>query len=144
MFAGDLRFARAPSNGKVEIQDSSTGEAAAFQVVPAANHFGGDAEILCDRLNRIAFANLVACDGVRVGAGVAVFARGDWDDQTGFGCDRAVVQSVVQIIGFGDCSWSRVISSGDGGQRFAILHFVITPPDALVGGNLGDRRLKLG
>src|ERR1700694_2905340 len=85
MLGCNLRFARAPSNGKVEIQDPSSGEAAAFQVVPDSKHPGGDAEILRDRLNRIAFANLVVCSGVRVGTGIDLFAGGDRDDETGFG-----------------------------------------------------------
>src|SRR4029077_8624369 len=55
MIARNLHLARAPSNGKMEIQDPSSGEAAAFQVVPDAKHPGGVAEILRDRFNCIEF-----------------------------------------------------------------------------------------
>src|SRR5208282_698634 len=77
--------------------------------------------------------------GARVGAGIALFAGSDGDDQPAFGLERIV----IQVVGFGDGLRSRVIGSGDRSQRFSALHLVITPPDALVGGNRGDRGLKL-
>src|SRR5882762_4809065 len=150
MFGRYLRFARAPSDGKVEIQDPSSGEAAAFQVVPDAKHPGGDAKILGYRLNRIAFAYFVVSGGMRVGAGIDLFAGGDWDDETGFGRERrvfriiarAAARTAVKIVGFGDGLRSGVIGAGDRGQGFSALYLVITPPDALVGWNRGDGRLK--
>src|SRR3981189_2427473 len=154
MFGRYLRFARAPSDGKVEIQDPSSGEAAAFQVVPDAKHPGGDAEILGYRLDRIALAYFVVRGGMRVGAGIDLFAGGDWNDKTGFGRERRVFRIIartaartaartpLEIVSFGDGLWSRVIGTGDRGQGFSTLHFVITPPDALVGWNRGDGRLK--
>ena len=96
MPGGNLRFARAPGDGKVEIQDPSSGEAVAFQVVPDAKHPGGDAEIFRDRLDRIAFANFVVRGGMRVGAGIDLFAGGDGDDQTGFGRERGIFRTIVQ------------------------------------------------
>src|SRR6266849_5468941 len=138
----DLRFARAPGDGKVEIQDPSSRETAAFQMVPDAEHPGGDAEILGYRFDRIAFAYFVVRGGMRVGAGVDLFAGGDWDDETGLGRERVVTRTAVKIVGFGDGLWSRVIGAGDGGERFSALHLVITPPDTLVGWNCGDGRLK--
>src|ERR1700681_1196137 len=140
----DLHFARAPGDGDVEIQDPSSGEAVAFQVVPDAKHPGGDAEILRDRLDCIAFAYFVVRGCMRVGAGVDLFAGGDWDDETAFGRERVVTRTVVKIVGFGDGLWSGVIGAGDRGQRFSTLHFVITPPDTLVSWNRGDGRLKFG
>src|SRR5216684_8047044 len=102
MLGRDLRFARAPGDGKMEIQDSSSGQAAAFQVVPDAKHPGGDAEILGYRLNRIAFANFVVRGGMRVCAGVDLFAGGDWDDETSFGRERVVIRTAVKIVSFRD------------------------------------------
>src|SRR4030088_3746905 len=96
MLGRNLRFAHAPSNGKVEIQDPSSGEASAFQVVPDAKHPGGDSEILGYRLNRIAFANFVVRGGMRVGAGVDLFAGGDWDDETGLGRKRRVIRIIAR------------------------------------------------
>src|SRR4030088_754584 len=150
MFGRYLRFARAPSDGKVEIQDPSSGEAAAFQVVPDAKHPGGDSEILGYRLNRIAFANFVVRGGMGVGAGIDLLAGSDWDDETGLGRERRVfriiartaARTAVKIVGFGDGLWSRVIGAGDRGQCFSTLHLVISPPDALIGWNRGDGRLK--
>src|SRR4029077_9504482 len=146
MIARNLHFTRAPSNGKMEIQDPSSGEAAAFQVVPDAKHPGGDAEILRDGLNCIASTYFVVRSGMRVGAGIDLFAGGDWDDETGFSRERRVFRTIartaVKAVGFGDCSWSRVIGAGDRCQRFFTLHLVITPPDALVGWNGSDRSLK--
>src|ERR1035441_8063410 len=141
---GDLRFARSFSrsgrDGKVEIQDFSSGQAASFQVVPSAKHFGGDAEILGYRLYRIAFAHLVAHGRVRVGAGIRLFAGGDGDDQTALGRERFIVgnpigtrirsifgsffrtilrnifrtffRTDVQVIGFGYGGWRGVIGAG--------------------------------
>ena len=79
----------------MEIQNLSSREAVAFEVVPSAKHFRGDAEILGDRLHRIAFAHLVVGDGMGVGAGIALFAGGDGDDQTGFGRERIAIQVFV-------------------------------------------------
>src|SRR6266851_528511 len=146
----DLHFARAPGDGKVEIQDPSAREAAAFQVVPDAKHPGGDAEILGYRFDRIASAYFVVGGGVRVGAGIDLLAGGDGDDETGFGRERRVfriivrtaARTAVKVVGFGDGLWSRVIGAGNRGQCFSTLHLVITPPDALVGWNRGDGRLK--
>src|SRR6202521_2716448 len=107
----DLRFARAPGNGKMEIQDPSSREAVAFQVVPDAKHPGGDAEIFRDRLDRVAFAYFVVRGGMRVGAGIDLFAGGDWDDETGFGREAFTARAALQVVGFGDCSWSRVIGA---------------------------------
>ena len=95
MPGGNLRFARAPGDGKVEIEDSSSGEAVAFQVVPVAKHPGGDAEIFRDRLNRIAFANFVVRGGMRVGAGIDLLAGGDRDDETSFGRERFTVRTAL-------------------------------------------------
>ena len=95
MLARDLRFARAPGDGQVEIQNPSSREAASFEVVPTAKHFRGDAKILGDRLHRIAFAHLVVGDGMGVGAGIALFAGGDGDDQSGFGRERIAIQSLL-------------------------------------------------
>src|ERR1700675_1419991 len=139
MSGRDLHFARAPGDGKVEIQDPSSGEAVAFQVVPDAKHPGGDAEILGYRFDRIALANFVVGGGIRVGAGIDFFAGSDWDEETGFGRERRVfriiARTAVKIVGFGDGLWSRVIGAGDRGQRFSTLHLVIPPPDTLVGWN---------
>src|SRR5208282_2266353 len=99
---GYLRFARSFSrsrsgrDGEVEIQDFSSGQAAAFEVVPSANHFGGDAEILGYRLHRIAFAHVVAHGGVRVGAGIRLFAWGDGDDQTALGRERFIIGTPIR------------------------------------------------
>src|ERR1700686_36126 len=146
MIARNLHFTRAPSNGKMEIQDPSSGEAAAFQVVPDAKHPGGNAEILRDRLNCIASTYFVVRSGMRVGAGIDLFAGGDWDDETGLRRERRVfriiARTAVKAIGFGDCSWSRVIGAGDRRQRLSALHLVITPPDTLVGWNRGYCGLK--
>ena len=95
MPGGNLRFARAPGDGKVEIEDPSSGEAVAFQVVPDAKHPGGDAEIFRDRLNRIAFANFVVRGGMRVGAGIDLLAGGDRDDETSFGRERFTVRTAL-------------------------------------------------
>src|SRR5258708_1698827 len=140
----NLRFARAPSNGKVEIQGPSSGEAAAFQAVPDAKHPGGDPEILGYRLDRIAFAYFVVRGGMGVGAGIDLFAGGDGDDETGFGRERSVIRTgiAINVVGFGDRSWSRVIGVGDRGQRLSTLYFVITPRDTLIGWNRGDGGLK--
>src|ERR1700682_2909532 len=115
MIARNLRFARAPSDGKVEIQDPSSGEAAALQVIPDAKHPSGDAEILRDRLNRIASTYFVVGSRMSVGTGIDLFAGGDWDDQTGFRRECVVTRTAVKIVGFGDGLWSRVIGAGDGG-----------------------------
>src|ERR1019366_7704747 len=177
---GDLRFARSPSDGKVEIQDFSSGQAASFQVVPSAKHFGGDAEILGYRLYRIAFAHLVAHGRVGVGAGIRLFAGGDGDDQTALGRERFIVgrpirspvrtpirtpirscvqarfrtsirthartrlRTIAQVIAFGYGGWRGGLGAGIWGQGFSALHLVITPGDALVDWNGGDRDLKPG
>src|ERR1039458_2935846 len=133
-------FSRSGRDGKVEIQDFSSGQAAAFQVVPSAKHFGGDAEILGYRLDRIAFAHLVAHGRVRVGAGIRLFAGGDGDDQTALGRERFIVgrpirspirscvqarfrtsirthartrlRTIAQVIGFSYGGWRGVIGTG--------------------------------
>src|ERR1039457_5014042 len=129
-------FSRSGRDGKVEIQDFSSGQAASFQVVPSAKHFGGDAEILGYRLDRIAFAHLVAHGRVRVGAGIRLFAGGDGDDQTAFGRERFIVgrpirspirtpirtpirscvqarfRTSAQVIGFSYGGWRGVIGTG--------------------------------
>src|SRR6266403_5022503 len=87
---------------------------------------------------------------MRVGAGIDLFAGGNRDDETSFGRERSVfriiartaARTAAKVVGFGDGLWSRVIGAGDRGQRFSTLHLVITPPDALVGWNHGDGRLK--
>src|SRR5271157_3623706 len=131
MLAGYLRFSGAAGYGQVEIQDFSSGQAAAFDVVPSAQHFRGDAEILGYRLDRIALADFVARGGARVGAGITLLAGGDWNDKAGFGRQRVV----IQVVRFGYGFRSGVVGAGDRGQGFSGLHLVITPPDALVGGN---------
>src|ERR1700687_487558 len=92
----ELRFARARGDGKVEIQDPPSGEAVAFQVVPDAKHPGGDAEIFRDRLDRIAFAYFVVRGGMRVGAGIDLFAGSDRDDETSFGRERFVFRTIAR------------------------------------------------
>src|ERR1700681_830859 len=92
----DLHFARAPGDGDVEIQDPSSGEAVAFQVVPDAKHPGGDAEILRDRLDCVAFANFVVRGGMRVRAGIDLLAGGDRDDETGFRRERRVFRIIAR------------------------------------------------
>src|SRR5258707_7003933 len=83
-----------------------------------------------------------------VGAGIGLFAGGNWDDETGFGRERSVFRTVVRtgiainVVGFSDRSWSRVIGVSDRGQRFSTLYFVITPRDTFIGWNRGDGGLK--
>src|SRR5208283_1985385 len=93
--AGQLCFARAARDRQVEIQDLSSRQAAAFNVVPAAKHLRGDAEILCHRLNRIALAYLVMRGGAGVSAGVRLFAGSDRDDQPALGREAVVSCSAV-------------------------------------------------
>src|SRR5208282_4274447 len=105
-------------------------QAVAFQVVPSAQHFDGDTEILGDGFDRIAFAYFVMGGGMGVGAGIAIarFAGSDGDDETGFGRERFTSRIDVEVVGFGDGLWSGVIGAGDGSQRLSTLHLVITPP----------------
>jgi len=78
-----------------------------------------------------------------VGAGVSLLARGDRNDETSFGRERVIIgrHSGRSLRRWRLESCDRC---GDGGQRFSGLHLVITPPDALVGWNRGDRSLKSG
>src|SRR6202167_5000971 len=137
--ASHLRFAGFRGHWKVEIQDFSSRQAAAFEVVPTPNHFRGDAKIFGNRLHRIAFAYLVMRGDMGVSAGVALFARGDRNDETGFGRKRIV----VQVVRFGDVFRSRTIGASYGSQRVSGVYFVISPPHAFVGWDGGDCRLKL-
>ncbi len=143
MFVGDLIAGGCGGDGEMQVEHSASGEAAAFKVVPAANHFCGDAEIFGNGFDGIASADFVVSRRVRVGAGVNLLSRSDGNNQTRFGSDGVVVESFIEVVGFGDGAWRRVISARDSGEGFAILHLVITPPDALVGGNGGDGHLEL-
>src|SRR5208282_650460 len=93
--AGQLRFSGAARDRQVEIQDLSSGQAAAFDAVPAAKHLRGDAKILGHGLNRIAFSYLVMRGGARVGAGVRLFAGSDRDNQPALGREPVVSCSAV-------------------------------------------------
>ena len=116
MLAGYLRISYAASYGQVEIQDFSSRQAAALEAIPSAQHFRGDSKIFGDRLDRISSTHFVPRRGMCVGAGVALLACGDWDDQAAFGLQRIV----SQVVGFGDGFRSRVISARDRGQRFSL------------------------
>src|ERR1700689_4083228 len=131
MLAFNLRFG-ASGHRQVEIQDFSSGQAAAFNAVPAANHFSGHAEILCYRLDRIALADLVMRNGAGVGAAVRLFAGSDRDDQPGLGRNRIQVESIVaapliKVVRLGNRSRSGVIGAGNGSWGFSGLSLVLTP-----------------
>ena len=77
MLAGYLRVGgRRSGHWQVEIQDPSSGQATAFDVVPDANHFDGDAEIFGYGFYRVSLSYLVVGRRVGVGAGVTSFAWG--------------------------------------------------------------------
>ncbi len=111
--ARNLRCPLAARDGQVEIQNLSSGEAAAFDVVPSAKHFRRNAKVLGYRLDRIALAHFVAGDGAGVSAGIALLAGSDRDDQAAFGRPSA---SSSEVVGFGDRLRSRVICARDRGQ----------------------------
>src|SRR5450755_2514202 len=100
MLAGYLCVASAAGNGQVEIQNFSSGQAVAFDVIPSAQHFYRDSEILRYRLDRIAFANLVVRSGMSVGAGIGLLAGRDRNNQTTLRIEGFVAQVVRFRDGF--------------------------------------------
>ncbi len=88
--AGYLRFTHSRSHRQVEIQNFPSGEAAAFQMVPVAQHLRRNSEIFGHRLDRISLTNLVVRSGMRVSAGISLLAGSNRDNQPGFWRDHFV------------------------------------------------------
>ncbi len=90
-------------NRQVQSQHFPSAQAgAAGQAVPAADHLGGDAEVLGYALDGVSLADVVAGNAARVGGSIAsgMLADRQRDDQLGIGFE--VLVCLIEVIGRGN------------------------------------------